>query len=347
MQSVSLDDFLALNDQLAALARAGIALHVDLGRTSAGVEANLERINAVVARRVSQGESLPAALARDDDFLTPSYRTLVQNALRGGGLATALDTARQLAEFRENSRQAVRLSLVYPAIVFGLAYLGMVLFCLFFVPTLESMYQSMTIPAGMGLRALQALQRTLPYWIAIPPLGLVIAASWQRFKSGQVSQRDEFNHSRIWFPGIKRGAFYEECASFAETLAALLDAGTPLDEGMRIASGVWSRAVVPGGPQGLTPSLGEEAVGDSPGAVRLPPFLTWALWHSEATTGRARALRMAADIYRVNAARRQERLQMIAPLATCALLGGGIALLYGLALFVPVVEMLSGLASSH
>jgi hypothetical protein len=55
---------------------------------------------------------------------------------------------------------------------------------------------------------------------------------------------------------------------------------------------------------------------------------------------------MAADIYRVSAARRQERLRTIVPLIACMVLGGSVTLLYGLALFLPVVQMLLGLASS-
>jgi hypothetical protein len=54
MSTASLDDFMALNDQVAALVEAGVPLDVDLGppRQTA---ATLERINALIARRVSQG----------------------------------------------------------------------------------------------------------------------------------------------------------------------------------------------------------------------------------------------------------------------------------------------------
>ena len=37
---------------------------------------------------------------------------------------------------------------------------------------------------------------------------------------------------------------------------------------------------------------------DSPVALRFPPFLRWAIWHSDATTGRVRALQIAARMYR-------------------------------------------------
>ena len=81
MPTASLDEFMALNDQLAALVEAGVPLDVDLGPRSQAAS-TLERINALVARRVSQGASLTAALETDDKLLTPSYRSMVQLGLR-------------------------------------------------------------------------------------------------------------------------------------------------------------------------------------------------------------------------------------------------------------------------
>jgi type IV pilus assembly protein PilC len=347
MEAASLDDFLALNDQLAALAVAGVPIHIELAQEGAAAAEALERINAVVARRVSQGESLSQALAHDDPFLTPSYRSLVQLGLRSGGLCTALEGAHRLAESREESRQAVRQSLLYPTIVCGLAYLGLIGFCLFFVPTLENMYQGMRVQAGSGLRTLQWLRAALPYWIAIPPLGLVLVTGWQRLKSKQLSG-NAAAALWAWLPGMKRAAFYERCASFAESLAMLLQSGAPLDESVKIASGFGSPTLQGEEMSTLAgnPTQEQAVADDQPSAMRLPPFLTWALWHSEATTGRPKALLMAADIYRVSAARRQERLRTIVPVIACMVLGGSVTLMYGLALFLPVVQMLLGLASS-
>src|SRR5262249_25568303 len=86
--------------------------------------------------------------------------------------------------------------------------------------------------------------------------------------------------------------------------------------------------------------------GDTNPAVRqFPPYLRWALLHSVETIGLGRALTSAAEIYRQSAQRRQERLRIVAPIAVCAVLGGGATLLYGLSLFVPVVQLLRTLAS--
>jgi hypothetical protein len=53
---------------------------------------------------------------------------------------------------------------------------------------------------------------------------------------------------------------------------------------------------------------------------------------------------MAADTYRASAQRRLERWRVAMPLALCVVVGGGATLLYGLALFVPIVDLLEALA---
>jgi hypothetical protein len=91
------------------------------------------------------------------------------------------------------------------------------------------------------------------------------------------------------------------------------------------------------------------AVGDSEGrpAMRwFPPFLRWALWQSDAV-GRTAALHMAANVYRSAAKRRLLRNRALVPIVASVVIGGSAVLLYGLALFAPVAEMLRGLAATR
>ena len=90
MTSATLDDFMLINEQLDALVEAGVPIDVDLGTQRASTSEALERINASVARRVSQGASLGEAIAAEERIATPSYRALVQVGLRTGDLQSAL-----------------------------------------------------------------------------------------------------------------------------------------------------------------------------------------------------------------------------------------------------------------
>jgi type II secretory pathway component PulF len=73
--------------------------------------------------------------------------------------------------------------------------------------------------------------------------------------------------------------------------------------------------------------------------------MRWALFQSEPTVGRKRALHMAAAFYRDASTQSMRRAKLIAPIIGLVFLGGTVTLLYGLALFVPVIQMLKAVAS--
>ena len=135
--------------------------------------------------------------------------------------------------------------------------------------------------------------------------------------------------------------------SFADSLARLLDDSVPLQEALPIAAGTCDDGLLRENAERLATALHASQMpgDDSPTALRFPPFLRWAIWHSESSTGRPDALRIAARVYRDAAERRVERLQTIAPTVAMVLLGGTVTLLYSLALFVPLVELLCTLAA--
>jgi type II secretory pathway component PulF len=339
MEAASLDDFMAWNDELYALDQAGVPMDVDLGDDGADPVAALERINATVARRVSQGASLAEAVQGNAHSPTPAYASLVQAGLSSGSLAAALAGPHRLAQSLDDLWHALRVSLLYPLIVCGLAYGGLIVFCLFFFPVIESLHQELRLPTGPGLRILHSVCAMLPYWIAIPPLALLLL-TFSQFSFGKQRGFSRRKATRLlgWLPGISRAIQEERWANFADTAATLLEAGASEEESLRLAgqaAGVTSELPANPARSGERDELQAAA----------PPFLRYALWHSDDGVGRLQALRMAAELYRAAARRRTDRIRIGAPLVLCAVLGGSVTLLYGLALFVPVVEMLTTLAN--
>jgi general secretion pathway protein F len=346
MGTATLDDFEAINVQLAALVEAGIPLDVGLSQREIPAARELEQINATVVRRVNRGESLTEALEGDERDVPAAYRGVMQLGLRTNNLSAALDGSQRVAESTEDSRFTVETTMLYPLIVCTLAYLGLIGFCLYLVPTLAEMYESLRLTPGPGFRVLDTLRETLPYWAAVPPIVLLfIAGTWMRSKSRRAARGVAPN--RFWrsLPGASRVLFHERCARFAGSLAALLENGVPLSEALLISGDASGDADLTLGARSLAAEReGRLPSDDSPAARRFPPFLRWAIWHSEATTGRVRALEIAARMYHEAAERRAQRMHTLVPLAVLVLVGGTVTLFYGLALFVPVVEMLRTLA---
>jgi type II secretory pathway component PulF len=346
LETATLDDFMALNDQLAALAEAGLPLSLGLDGDGDHATASLERINADVARRVSRGATLAEALD-DADRVPASYRCLMQIGLRSGQLDAALDGSQRLADAAEQSRYGLRAAFFYPLVVCGLAYLGLIGLCLWFEPTLEAVHEEFRLEWGSGLRVLHALRVAMPFWVPLPPLALLAWLAWRRFGKAASTTSVAPGGLLSRLTGATRAIEKQRWANFADSLAMLVTAQTPLAEALRMAACASGDADVSGAARALADSLDDKRppAANQAASGTIPPFLRWALLDSEPAVDRARALRMAADIYRDSSVRGAERARLLAPILACIVIGGGAALLYGLALFVPVVQLLKSVAA--
>jgi type II secretory pathway component PulF len=152
-----------------------------------------------------------------------------------------------------------------------------------------------------------------------------------------------------WLPGISQILFHERSAKFAGSLATLVEWEVPLDQALQIAGEASGDRRLAEGARSLAAALhdtGQFPHAASDIAKKFPPFLKWAIWDSNESTGRIRALQIAARTYRDAAARRRQRLQTLAPICALLFVGGIVTFLYCLALFVPVTEMLRAIAAA-
>jgi type II secretory pathway component PulF len=344
METATLDDLMALNDQLAALEGAGVPVVV--GSAGTDLARTLASVNSAVARRVSRGESLESAL-EEEESIPAWYRCLVLCGLRSGDVDSALAASNRVAKSVDDARDTLISAFFYPLIVCGVAYLGMIMFSLVFVPTLEQTYDDLRIEPGRGLTVLSAVRDALPYWVAIPPLALLIFTIWRyRRRAGRAAWDGVGGRALMRLAGASRSVTQARWASLAESLASLEAAGVPLAEALPLAACACGDSQIAEAGRALAASLadGSAAGAEGPAARRFPPFLRWAILQSESSTGRVRALETAAAAYREAADERAARARVLAPMLVCVILGGGVTLLYGLALFVPVVEMLRAIA---
>ncbi len=349
MNTAELNEFMALNDQLSALIEAGVPIGLGQEIPDRDLPAMLSRINASVARRVSGGESVEAAL--EADAAVPEwYRNLIVSGLRSGNMDAALREFGRVDNSVEESSFVTSSAVYYPLVVCGLAYLGMIGFCLLFVPRLESAYASFRMPPGTGLVVLKKVRDALPIWIFAPPILLLLATVWRyRRRMHRGSSAGNGTGLLAAVSGTKRAMFQQRCACFAESLASLEEGNVPFEKALGLAAGVCNEPSLTEGARSAATSISTGSLANANGddSHRLPPFMRWALFRSEPSVGRNRALRMAAAIYRESARHSMQRARIIAPIIVLVLLGGSATALYGLALFVPVVQMLKAVASIH
>lgn len=336
-----LPELVALNDEIAALARAGLPLEAGLGLIGREWPGRLGRLGRDLGARLERGESLPAALAALGPGAPAAYRAVVEAGLRSGRLPEALEGVAEQARRRLDLRRTLARALAYPLLVLGLAYgLGLV-FLVALVPRLRDAAETLGVPEPRVLGVLEALAGSMPYWAAIPPLALVAAAwFWRRAgrRAGLVG-RDPLE----WVPYA--GAILQRGrrAGFAGWLGLLLDHGVPLPEALRLAGAA-------SGDHVLDRAAREAAARASAGAPleaaarELPPWLGHALLVGGVSGDLPGALREAARHDRRRAAHRAELLSEWLPGVTLQVVGGLAVLLYAALLFVPWGSLLESLA---
>jgi type II secretory pathway component PulF len=339
----TLDEFIALNDQLAAATDAGLPLPIDLG---ADATPALERINALIVRQTSRGASLEEAINAAGPELPPQYRSLVLIWLRSGDQNAVLDRASELGEALEDSREDGALALVYPITVLALALAGMAAFCLFVLPKLQGFRESMRLSLGQGADVLDHVARFLPVWGVAGAIVVVVAviylwrslrASAPPFKAGWWAR----------LTGQASADSEQRTAAFADWSALLSSAGVPEDEYLLLASKAAADDRLQRAAVVFEGSDGERGTDNHERRLQgFPPFLRWALTRTQPTE-RTQALRVAADVYRDSARRLSDRNRTVVPLVAGAVIGGGAVLVYGLSLFVPLTEILQSVAALH
>ena len=118
-----LADFLALNEEIAALVQARMPLEPQLARLGADLPAKAGKLAERVGLRLSAGESLPAAIDAECADLPAVYRATIIAGLESGRLGAAIESLVDTASRLEQLRRLTGLALLYPIFILVLACL--------------------------------------------------------------------------------------------------------------------------------------------------------------------------------------------------------------------------------
>lgn len=345
--ALSLDELIALNDEIAALVRAGIPLDRGLLDAAPDLPGRLGQIAAALGQRTARGESLSEAIAAEGGQFPRLYAAVVEAGVKSGRLTAALEqlatTARRLAELRSMTGGA----LVYPLIVFLLAYGLWIGFVLWAAPIAAPAYQAFDLDSAAWIERAAGTGSTIQYWgPAVPLLVLGALTAW-RLLSGRavVVQSGEARRRLGWIPGGRRLLHWLQAAAFSDLLSLLVEANAPFDESVLLAaeaSGHWMpRADV----ERLASQLRQGAPLEEclAAAPYFPPLLCWLVQTGQQQGALAAALRHAAETYRERARQHAEAARLLLPLLLTVVVGGGTVLAYALLLFWPWTSLLKSL----
>lgn len=307
----------------------------------------LGRIATELAQRASLGQSLPEVLADESAGLPPVYRAVVEAGFRSGRLPAALEALAGSIRRVADTRRGVAAAAVYPLLVLMVAWGLFAFFAYFSAARMVGPLRAFDV-GGRGLYEWLAwCGKSAMYWgPALPLLILVLAAAWW-YRSSRAAIAEPRFAGRLlgWLPWVGGTMRLSRTATFAEVLALLVENRVPLDEAIVLAAEAsGDRRIVPAARQ-LAAGLRRGEKLDQPGSGRkeFPPLLLWLMSTAERHTALLPALKHAAETYHRRAQHQAALARVFLPVVLTLVVGGSVALLYALTLFVPYTSMLRAL----
>jgi general secretion pathway protein F len=172
------------------------------------------------------------------------YRAMVNAGEHAGFLGPVLEQLADYSEHRQYTQQKLKMAMIYPFILLGVAVAVVTALMVFVVPELVGIFshtQTKLPVLTRGLITTSDFFREDGVWLLVALVLLVYA--WRYLLRDQA--RKKYWHGFLLsVPGVSRVLTAMDTARFASTLSILMASGVPLLESLRIAGQVLSNLVL-------------------------------------------------------------------------------------------------------
>jgi type II secretory pathway component PulF len=345
---LSAEDLIILNEEIAALAKAGLPL--DQGLAVLGKQMAAGRLKSVTAQLADDlrvGHTLPQALERQKGRVPSYYAALLAAGVRSGRLGDVLATltiySRAMADFRSNLVSA----LLYPLIVFIMGFSLIVLLSFYVLPIYVQIFAEFRMKLPLMTEILVFVSRHPFQILILPPLVLITAVLVQRFwlrrtPEGRMTWA-RIVYSLPIFGYMLRAA---RLAGFTDLLGILVDQKVPLPEALSLAAETSSDPLLMEGGRLLERDIRQGVpLGPALKNQRLMPELViWMVGLGERQGNLGAALHQVAEMYRRQAEMRAAFLRVVLPPILIIFVGMFFFFVFVFGINLPFLELLDGLS---
>lgn len=225
-----------------------------------------------VRREVQGGASLAEALAAQPKVFAPMFGAMIAAGEATGQLDAVFDRLADHLEEGAELRSQVRSALVYPALMAGVAGLGVLVLLGFVVPRFTAILEEMggTLPAST--RALVVLSSFLTgwWWLWLPMLvgGTYVTVTALRRPDVQRA----WHRKRLRWPWVGELELKYATAQFTRTLGLLLRSGLSILPALRIARSTVPNVAIRDSVERASAAVGQGAALAPSLAEVLPPL---------------------------------------------------------------------------
>jgi type IV pilus assembly protein PilC len=342
------DELIALNEEIAGMARAGLPLDQGLAAMAKEMGATgLKHVTLSLAEDLRQGHTLPEALARQQGRVPPFYASLVAAGVRSGRIADVLATLTLYARTVSGIRATVRESLYYPATVL---VFGLILFLVHgfvVMPQFEQIFRDfdMKLPVTTEI-ILAVFRQPLLYMVCPLVFVLLIAAvvAWSVRRSAE--SRRAWARCVYSLPIVGTLVRSARLAAFTELLAILVDHSLPLPEAFLLAGSASSDPLMAGTALEVQQQLAlgmplREALR---GRGLVPEWVAWMAGLGEQRGTLGASLHQVAAVYRRQVETRAALLRTVLPPFLIIVTAGLFVSLFVITVMSPMYWLLESLS---
>jgi len=297
---VTTRDVVIFTRQFATMINSGLPLVQALDILSEQTEnAALKVVTKAVVYDVESGHTLADALRKHPKAFTDLYVNMVAAGEAGGILDTIL---LRLATFMEKNDALVRRvkgAMIYPAVIFSVMGVAVVVLLLFVIPVFASMFASMGGQLPLPTRVVMGASEFLKsFWWA---LGGGIAAVWFGTKRYYATPSGKLNLDKLLLASPVLGDVIRKSAvsRFTRTLGTLIASGVSILDGLEITAKTAGNRVIHDAVMESRASIagGETIAAPLQKSKVFPPMVISMIAVGEQTGGLDEMLTKIADFY--------------------------------------------------
>ncbi|HTT61601.1 MAG TPA: type II secretion system F family protein [Bryobacteraceae bacterium] len=293
-------DVLFFTQELSTLLSAGVPLDRALAITGELTErASFRFVVLDVLRVLKGGKPLADSLATHPDYFSDLYTNMVRAGEASGALATVFERLAEFERSRNDLRNYLISSMIYPALLCAVGLTSVVILLTFVVPRFAALFEDshmeMPLPTQIMLQVSNFVQTW--WWVALLVAAAIFTA-W-RLYVGTVKGRLAWDAWRLKLPLLGDALRKAETARFARAMGTLVANTVPLVQCISISSAILNNRFIARGLEAVSQGVkrGEGIASPLTKVAVFPPLAGHLLTVGE-ETGRLDAMfHRMADIY--------------------------------------------------
>ncbi len=293
-------DIVIFTRQFATMINSGLPLVQSLDILGEQTENQaLAKVLGEVLYDVESGHTLADAMGRHPKVFSELFVNMVAAGEAGGILDTIL---LRLATFLEKNDALVRKikgAMIYPAVIFSVAGMAIVILLIFVIPTFQTMFESAGIPLPLPTRVVIGMSQFLQaFWWALL-IGIVASVFAIRQAYATDGGRLFIDKLMLALPILGDLQRKAAVARFTRTLGTLVSSGVSILEGLEITAKTAGNRVIHDAVMSSRASIagGETIAGPLKESGVFPPMVVQMINVGEQTGGLDTMLTKIADFY--------------------------------------------------